>query len=82
MNIHPPFVRKAFAVAKGFEARKGRGERVAKSRSDERTGLKERKRDGRIKEREREGGRVREQEIDKGYAMVFRFFTMFAPNAR
>lgn len=28
------------------------------------------------------GLKEREREIDNGYAMVFRFFTMFAPNAR
>lgn len=32
-----------------------------------------------LKERERDRD---EREIDNGYAMVFRFFTMFAPNAR
>lgn len=78
MNIHLPFVKKAFAVAKGFEAWKGRGEKSAE-RGREGGSMEKPWRGGWKRGNERYIGR---REIDNGYAMVFRFFTMFAPNAR
>ena len=60
-------------MRKGSRRERGDGERVERSNTNERT----------VMGVEREGEQDREErEIDNGYAMVFRFFTMFAPNAR